>query len=100
MGLDGEIVQCIPSNEVAYASNQRNDDTISIEVCHPDESGKFNEKTYQSVVKLAAYMANKYHIKTKNIIRHYDVTGKLCPKYYVEHEDAWEELKDKIREAR
>ena len=100
VGLDGEIVQCIPSNEVAYASNQRNDDTISIEVCHPDESGKFNEKTYQSVVKLAAYMANKYHIKTKNIIRHYDVTGKLCPKYYVEHEDAWEELKDKIREAR
>lgn len=100
VGLDGEIVQCIPSNEVAYASNQRNDDTISIEVCHPDESGKFNEKTYQSVVKLAAYMANKYHIKTKNIIRHYDVTGKLCPKYYVEHEDAWEELKDKIKEAR
>ena len=23
------------------------------------------------------------------MIRHYDVTGKMCPKYYVEHEDAW-----------
>ena len=23
------------------------------------------------------------------VIRHYDVTGKICPKYYVENEDAW-----------
>lgn len=100
VGLDGEIVQCIPSNEVAYASNNRNWDTIAIEVCHPDETGKFNEKTYQSLVKLAAWMANKYHIQNKNIIRHYDVTGKLCPKYYVEHEDAWEQLKKDIADAR
>lgn len=100
VGLDGEIVQCIPSKEVAYASNNRNWDTIAIEVCHPDETGKFNEKTYQSLVKLAAWMANKYHIQNKNIIRHYDVTGKLCPKYYVEHEDAWKQLKKDIDNAR
>ena len=100
VGLDGEIVQCIPSNEIAYASNERNYDTISIEVCHPDESGKFNEKSYEALVKLTAYMANKYHIKNKNIIRHYDVTKKLCPKYYVEHEDAWEQLKKDVKEAR
>ena len=34
VGIDGEIVQCIPSSEVAYASNSRNDDTLSIECCH------------------------------------------------------------------
>ena len=39
VGLDGEIVQCIPTWEVAYASNNRNGDTVSIECCHPDESG-------------------------------------------------------------
>ncbi len=100
VGLDGEIVQCIPSKEVAYASNSRNWDTIAIEVCHPDETGKFNEKAYQSLVKLAAWMANKYQISNKNIIRHYDVTGKLCPKYYVEHEDAWKQLKKDIDNAR
>ena len=100
VGLDGEIVQCIPSNEVAYASNNRNWDTISIEVCHPDESGEFNEKSYQALVRLTAWMANKYHVKNKNIIRHYDVTGKLCPKYYVEHTDAWEQLKQDIANAR
>ena len=100
VGLDGEVIQCIPSNEIAYASNERNADTIAIEVCHPDESGKFNEDTYRSLVRLTAWMANKYHIKNENIIRHYDVTGKLCPKYYVEHEDAWEQLKKDIANAR
>lgn len=100
VGLDGEVVQCIPSEEVAYASNNRNYDTISIEVCHPDESGKFNKDTYRSLVKLTAWMANKYHVSNKNIIRHYDVTGKICPKYYVEHEDAWEQLKKDIAQAR
>ena len=28
-----------------------------------------------------------------DVIRHYDVTGKYCPKYYVENEDAWAALK-------
>lgn len=100
VGLDGEIVQCIPTKEIAYASNNRNYDTIAIEVCHPDETGKFSEKTYQSLVKLTVWLANKYYIQDKNIIRHYDVTGKLCPKYYVEHEDAWKKLKDEIEKER
>lgn len=52
IGLDGEIVQCIPCNEIAYASNDRNSDTISIECCIEDDSGKFNEDTYKSLVEL------------------------------------------------
>ena len=44
IGLDGEIVQCIPTWEEAYASNSRNLDTISIECCHPDKSGKFTKE--------------------------------------------------------
>ena len=49
IGLDGEIVQCIPCNEIAYASNNRNSDTIAIECCIPDDTGKFNDSTYQSL---------------------------------------------------
>lgn len=56
VGLDGEIVQCIPSSEISYASNDRNDDTISIECCHPDSTGKFNKKTYKSLVHLTAWL--------------------------------------------
>ena len=31
-----------------------------------------------------------------NIIRHYDVTGKECPKYYVKNSKEWEKLKEDI----
>lgn len=99
IGIDGEIVQCIPSSEIAYASNRRNDDTLSIECCHPDESGKFSEETYDSLVELTAWLCRYFDISPDEVIRHYDVTGKLCPKYYVENEDAWEDLLADIKEA-
>lgn len=92
IGLNGEVIQCIPLNEVAYASNSRNYDTISIECCHSDETGKFNTQTYQSLQTLVKALMKTYHLNTDDVIRHYDVTGKICPKYFVEHEDAWNEF--------
>ena len=97
VGLDGEIIQCLPLTEMSAASNKRNVDTISIEVCHPDESGKFNDKTYESLVWLTSWLCETGKLKKDHIIRHYDVTGKLCPKYYVEHEDAWEQFKKDVK---
>lgn len=96
VGLDGEIVQCIPLDEIAYASNNRNDDTISIECCHEDEDGKFNEETYESLVHLVAWLCDEYGLEKEDIIRHYDVTGKLCPKYFVEHKKAWNKFKSDV----
>lgn len=99
VGLKGEVIQCVPLNEVAYCSNDRNDDTISIEVCHPDATGKFNQDTYESVVELTAYLCKMFELTTDDVIRHYDVTGKRCPLYYVDHEDAWIQLKDEVEAA-
>lgn len=99
VGLEGEIVQCVPTWEIAYASNERNHDTVSIECCHPDEGGKFNEETYISVVKLTAFLCNKYSLTEEDVIRHYDVTGKNCPKYFVENEEAWQVFKADVAEA-
>lgn len=96
VGLDGEVIQCLPLQEISYASNQRNIDTISIECCHPDEKGKFTKETYDSLVQLVAWLCGEYNLKQNDIIRHYDVTGKICPKYYVEHEDAWEQFKSDV----
>ncbi|MBR7132627.1 MAG: N-acetylmuramoyl-L-alanine amidase [Clostridia bacterium] len=96
VGLDGEIIQCLPLYEKSAASNHRNKDTISIEVCHPDETGKFSGETYRSVVKLAAWLCYEFDLDEKDVIRHYDITEKICPKYYVEHEDKWVELKNDI----
>ena len=89
VGLEGEIIQCIPLDERSSASNWRNKDTISIEVCHPTEDGSFTDATYKSLVKLTAWLVDTCGLTTDDIIRHYDITGKLCPLYFVEDEGAW-----------
>ena len=93
VGLSGEIIQCVPLDEIAYASNQRNVDTISIECCINNDAGRFTEKTYDALVHLTAWLVGEYDLKIEDILRHYDVTGKACPKYFVEHESAWEDFK-------
>lgn len=98
VGLSGEIIQCIPLDEIAYASNERNKDTISIENCHPGEDGKFNQKTYDSLVDLTGELCIRYNLSYKDVIRHYDVTGKQCPLYFVEHEDAWKEFLQDVKQ--
>lgn len=100
VGMDGEIVQCIPTNEIAYAANNRNGDTISIECCVPDKKGAFNQATYDSCVKLTSYLLGKYNLSDDAVIRHHDVTGKDCPKYYVKHPDAWKKMKTDIKNYR
>lgn len=99
VGLEGEIVQCVPTWEIAYASNERNKDTVSIECCHPDESGEFTKETYQSMVQLTAWLCEKFGLDEEDVIRHYDVTGKICPKYFVENEEAWTEFKLNVKKA-
>lgn len=99
IGIDGEIIQCVPTWEVAYASNDRNSDTVSIECCHPDESGRFTEQTYRSLVQLTAWLCVKFDLGLEDVIRHYDVTGKICPKYFVENEDAWETFRTDVENA-
>ncbi|MEY8390234.1 peptidoglycan recognition family protein [Lachnospiraceae bacterium 45-W7] len=97
VGIEGEIVQCIPSSEISYASNDRNADTLSIECCHKDETGQFTQETYDSLVELTAWLCGKFNLPVENVIRHYDVTGKECPIYYVENEDAWERFKEDVQ---
>lgn len=100
VGLEGEIIQCVPLDEIAYASNNRNHDTISIECCHEDSEGKFNPKTYESLVELTAALCRTYGLEPEtDIIRHYDVTGKLCPIYYVKNEEEWYAFKLAVKNA-
>ena len=91
IGLDGEVIQCVPLDEKSSATSERNRDTISIEVCHPDETGAFSPAAYQQVVELTAWLCRTFGLDPEtDVIRHYDVTEKLCPLYYVEHPEAWD----------
>ena len=90
IGLEGEVIRCVPENEVAYHGNSHNGYAIGIENCHPDWEGKFNEKTYKSLIELCADICRRYKLKPAEALeRHYDITGKDCPHYYVSHADAW-----------
>lgn len=100
VGLEGEVIQCVPLTEVAYASNERNADTVSIEVCHPDETGEFSPVTYDRAVELTAWLCVQFRLDPEtDVIRHYDVTGKVCPRYYVEHPEAWDTFRADVSAA-
>ena len=98
IGLEGEILQLIPLDEISYATNEANSYSISVECCHPATDGKFNEATYGSMVELGAYLDQKFNLDpfTGNI-RHYDVTGKDCPKWFVDHPEDWDKFRHDIK---
>ena len=96
IGLDGEVLLNVPPDEVAFCSNERNNDTLSIECCHPGADGAFTDETYDSLVRLVAFLCDAYDLSREDIIRHYDITGKQCPLYFVEHPDAWDAFLDDV----
>jgi len=74
VGTDGEIIQCVPVNEVALASGSRNEDTIAIEYCYTTASAKIEDKTYDAMVNLVAELVKRFSLKSTDIYRHMDVT--------------------------
>lgn len=99
IGMEGEIIQCIPLTEIAYCSNERNKDTISIECCHPDEGGQFTEDTYEALVRLTGWLCEAFGLDSQEaVIRHYDVTGKECPLYYVKNPEMWKQFLADLKE--
>ena len=97
IGLEGEIIYCVPENEIAYTTNSANSYSIGIEMCHPDSSGKFNSLTYNAAVELGVDLAKRYKLNPlTDFIRHYDVTKKCCPKYWVDNNSAWKKFKQDV----
>lgn len=67
-----------------------NKNTISIEICSTLKPGtsasaanhsgwSFTDKALDNAVKLAKMIMKKYNIPIERVVRHYDISGKLCP---------------------
>ena len=67
-----------------------NRNTISIEICStlergtsasvPNHSGwRFTDAALANAARLAKMLMRKYGIPKERVVRHYDITGKLCP---------------------
>ena len=67
-----------------------NKNTISIEICSSCKAGfstaipnhegwYFTEAALNNAVKIAKILMETYNIPIERVVRHYDITGKLCP---------------------
>lgn len=104
---DGEIVRSIPMSRTAWAvggvklnndggkyyGKCTNYNSISIEFCDCVDKD-FSQEQIESAKNLIKYI-RKYCKNIKHIIRHYDVTGKLCPIRYINN-SKWSDLRKKL----
>ena len=63
--------------------------------CIRNSSGKLDisDETKKRGAELGRSLIAQYGIPAENILRHYDVTGKICPAPFVENPAAWEQFK-------
>ena len=76
-----------------------NSNSISVELCDTVKNGvsDFSESTVRNAVELVRSLMGQYGIDTEHVIRHFDVTGKICPKPYIDGA-AWQGFKNMIEE--
>ena len=77
-----------------------NKNTINIELCDTVRNGKYDvsARTLENATQLTKNLMKKYNIPIANVIRHFDVTGKNCPAYYVDNQK-WKQVKRQISSA-
>lgn len=105
---DKEIIRCLPDLEVGYhvgsrsgykdliyttlkipRGNSPNDYTIGIEMC-VNSDGDF-VKTRQKTIELTCFLLKKYNLTVNQVFRHFDITGKDCPKMMLE-KTVWDQF--------
>ena len=59
-----------------------NGNSLGIETCcYQDYAGwHFRPKTVENLIKLTRYLMKEYNIPIQNVIRHWDISGKECPR--------------------
>lgn len=100
-----EVWQSVPDTDTAWHCGTngaykhpscRNKNSIGIEMC--DSVGSVPEETEALTAQLTRYLMEKYNIKADHVLRHYDVTGKMCPAPYVKETAAWLRFKTRLEE--
>ncbi|GED68701.1 hypothetical protein BRE01_24030 [Brevibacillus reuszeri] len=108
---DAQIIRCLPEDEMGYhvgakaykpmalakLSSYPNNCTIGIEMC-VNADGHF-PVMYQRTVELTASILKKYGWGVEQLWRHYDITGKICPAFFVEDDYARKYTGSKATEA-
>ena len=100
---ENEVCQSVKDTDTAYHCGAktykhkycRNSNSIGVELCsRKDSSGKyyFKDKTIANAVGITKELMQKYNVSVENVVRHYDVTGKICPAPMVNDEKLWRDF--------
>lgn len=99
---ENEIWQSVPddyiawhcgTNGVYYHPYCRNSNSVGIELCsRKDSTGRyyFDPQIVSRAAILAREKMAEYHIPVTNVVRHYDVTHKICPAPFVNDAEQWQ----------
>lgn len=116
---DDSVTQSVPDNYIAWSVGGKkysscketgggkyygiatNANTINIELCDDVKNGKVypSEKTIENALALTRKLMKKYGLKKSDVIRHFDVTGKLCPAYWCgtkKKNEEWQKILDRL----
>lgn len=105
---ENEIWQCVEDKHVAwhvgankYYNDCRNDNSIGIELCSRiDKNGQyyFKDQTILNAVQLTKMLMKRYNIDINHVVRHYDVTRKVCPAPFVNNPEAWKSFLKRLED--
>ncbi len=104
---ENDVVQSVKDSDTAWHCGAksykhdkcRNDNSIGVEMCsEKDSSGLYyiNEATQKKALEVVKWLMEKYGVPLENVLRHYDVTGKLCPEPFVRNQVQWQDFKEKL----
>jgi N-acetylmuramoyl-L-alanine amidase len=110
IGTEGAIIRVIPEYEMAYHAGTTtvkktirelgwhpNHCTIGVELCHLSTMGEFTHDTLEAARLLGADLCRRFHLDPlTQVYRHYDITRKECPLYFVRNPLEWTEFLGQI----
>ena len=119
VGFNGAIWQSVEDCNIAWHCGAkayehpecRNANSIGIELCvrkkdtgtlkATDRDWYFEDETVWAAAELTRYLMKKYNVPASHVLRHYDVTGKICPNPYVYNttDHTWDEFKNLINDT-
>ena len=110
--LDGRTIMIhIPDEEIAFGAggaryNPRalkelgaypNNFLYHIEVAHIDAAGRFSPQVYNTLVERVKDLCIKHKLNPEaDLWRHFDITGKRCPLWFVTNPTDWDRFKDDV----
>lgn len=122
---DDSVTQSVPDDYVAWAVGGKkyndcaktgggkyylqatNTNTLNIEICDDVRNGIVypSQATIENVIAFTKAKMKEYNIPKERVIRHFDVTGKYCPKYWMDDAkwkaEFWNKLDDvKVEEPK